>query len=259
MNKQTAGTLLLAILLAPIAPVAASALDVTTNSQVTLGTDDSLIFYISSGSSSFTKATYPGEVEILLGSMPLGGPMASIPGTSGMYMPGILFTGTIKSQDGSISIPLIDPDATRLGLPAGDLLLTQGSRSGGSYSGPIDLLLANVTLSSKEAAALFASGEAEIDIRNTGRPVTFGYSGSPIVSDFTASLVGDGGSQSVGARVLGAECVHPPTATPEPGTIGLMILGLAILIPRLARRQPVLAPSQSGTPTAGASLRNRSR
>ena len=241
---------MLAILLAPIAPAAASTLDVTTNSQVTLGTDDSLIFYISSGSSSFTKATYPGEVEILLGSMPLGGPVASIPGTSAVYMPGILFTGTIESQDGSFSMPLVDPNATRLGLPAGDLLLTPGSRSGGSYSGSIDLLSADVTLSSQQAAAVFASGEAEIDIRNMGSPVTFGYSGSPIVSDFTASLIGDGGSQSVGARVLNAECT-PPSKTPEPGTIGLLIIGLTILTTRLARRQQVWVPSQSGTSTPG--------
>jgi hypothetical protein len=244
MNKQTAGTLLLAILLAPIAPAAASTLDVTTNSQVTLGTDDSLIFYISSGSSSFTKTTYPGEVEVLLGSMPLSGSLASIPGTSAVYVPGMLFTGTIESQNGSISIPLVDSNATRLGLPAGDLLLTTGSRSGGSYSGSIDLLSADVILSSQQAAAVFASGEAEIDIQNTGSPVTFGYSGSPIVSDLTASLVGDGGTQSVGAQVLNAECVHHNT--PEPGTIGLLIIGLTILTTRLARRQPVLAHSRAG-------------
>jgi len=90
----------------------------------------------------------------------------------------------LKSRDGSLSIPLTDPNATRLGLSAGDMLLTQGSRSGGSYSGPINLLSAAVTLSSGQAAALFASGAAVIEVRNTGAPVTFGYSGSPIAGDF---------------------------------------------------------------------------
>ncbi|MGO9786795.1 MAG: hypothetical protein ACLPL5_08310, partial [Stellaceae bacterium] len=113
-------------------------------------------------------SSYPGEVEILLGGMPLDGPVASIPGTSGVYISGVLFTGTIESQDGSVSIPLTDPDATRLGLPAGDLLLTPGSVSGGSYSGPVDLLSAEVALTAQEAAELFASGEAVIDLHNAG-------------------------------------------------------------------------------------------
>jgi hypothetical protein len=166
--------------------------------------------------------------------MPLGGPVASIPGTSGVYVSGILFSGTLESQDGSVSIPLTDSNATRLGLPAGDLLLTPGSRSGGSYSGAIDLLSAAVTLSPQEAAALFASGEAVIHIQNTGAAITFGYAGVPIGSDFSASLIGDGGAQSVGARVMQVECAHADA--PEPGTIGLLLIGLAIIATRLARR-----------------------
>ena|ERR1017187_3957171 len=230
MNNRTARFLLLALLLAPIAT--ASTLNVTNDSQVTLDTNDSLLFYISSDHSSCSHgSTYPGEIEMLLGGMPLGGPVASIPGTSGVYMPGILFSGTLESQDGSISIPLTDSDATRLGLPAGDMLLTPGSRSGGSYSGPIDLLSADVTISSLEAAALFASGEVVIDLHNTGAAITFGYPGSPIASDFTASLISPDGSQSVGASVMEVECVH----TPEPGTIGLLIIGLTIIGTRLGK------------------------
>jgi hypothetical protein len=232
MNNRTARFLLLALLLAPIAT--ASTLNVTNDSQVTLDTNDSLLFYISSDHSSCSHgSTYPGEIEMLLGGMPLGGPVASIPGTSGVYMPGILFSGTLESQDGSISIPLTDSDATRLGLPAGDMLLTPGSRSGGSYSGPIDLLSADVTISSQEAAALFSSGEAVIDLHNIGADITFGYPGSPIASDFTASLISPDGSQSVGARVMKVECIH--TNTPEPGTIGLLIIGLTIIGTRLGK------------------------
>jgi hypothetical protein len=242
MNNQTARLLLLALLLASVAPVTATTLDVTNNSQVTLQTNDSLLFYISDNSSCSHGSTYPGDIEMLLGSMPLGGPVASIPGTSGVYMPGILFAGTIESQNGSDSIPLTDPDAARLGLPTGDMLLTPGSRSGGSYSGPIDLLSAEVTFSPAEAAALFASGEAVIDLHNIGAPITFGYPGSSIASDFSASLISHDGSQSVGARVMQVECVH--NNTPEPGTIGLLIIGLTILATRLARWQPVWLPIQ---------------
>ena len=227
MYKRAVLFALLAILLS-IAPATASPIDVTNSSLVTLQTNESLLFYISSDHS------YPAELQILLGGTPLGGPVASISGTSGVYVAGILFSGTLESQDGSVSIPLTDPDATRLNLPTGDMLLTPGSRSGGSYSGSIDLLSAAVTLSPQEAAALFASGEAVIDIRNTGAAITFGYSGAPIGSDFSASLVGPAGAQSVGARVMQVECAR--ANAPEPGTIGLLVIGLSIIATRLAKR-----------------------
>jgi len=206
----------------------ASTVDVTNNSQVTVGANDDLLIYISSASfSSGNGAGYPGGIEMLLGGMPLGGPVADIPGTSGVYMPGILFSGTLESQNGAISIPLTDSDATRLGLPSGDMLLTPGSRSGGSYSGPIDLLSGVVTIGSQEAAALFGSGEVVIDLHNAGAPVTFGYSGSTIASDFSASL--SIGSESLGAQVSRVECSNAP----EPGTIGLLIIGLTLICTRI--------------------------
>lgn len=253
MSNHSVRYLLSAVLLASIAT--ASTINITNNSQVTLQADDSLLFSISSDYSCGFGSTYPGEIRMLLGGMPLGGPVESLPGTSGVYMAGILFSGTLESQNGSDSILLSDPNAARLGLPAGDLLLTPGSRNGGSYSGPIDLLSAEVILSSQEAAALFASGEAVIDLRNTGAAITFGYPGSSIASDFSASLLNPDGSQSVGARVMQVECVH--NNTPEPGTIGLLIIGLTIIGTRLGkaieqakpRRQAALASSNAGPRT----------
>ena len=83
MSNLTAPLSLLAVLLASIAPAAASTIDVTNNSTVTVGTNDDLLFYISSNNASSGQApSYPGEIEILLGGMPLGGPVASIPGLS---------------------------------------------------------------------------------------------------------------------------------------------------------------------------------
>jgi hypothetical protein len=233
MNNQTALLVLPALLLAVIAPAKGDLINVTNSPQVTLGAGDSLIFYISSDLPSCGhQSQYPSEIEMILGSMPLVGPPAPIPGTSGVYLPGFLFTGTIESQNASVSIPLTDPDAGRLGLPTGDMLLTPGSQSGGPYSGPIDLLSAEVTISAQEAAALFASGEVAIDLHNIGAPITFGFSGSPIATDFTASLVSSDGSQSVGARVVQVDCIH--TNAPEPGTIGLLLIGLTIIARRWA-------------------------
>jgi hypothetical protein len=232
MNKNTVGLALCAILAGSAAPAIASPINVTNSSLVTLQNNDSVLFYISSGISD------PGEIELELGGIPVGGPVASIPGTSGVYISGILFTGTLESQNGLVSIPLTDPNAARLGLPAGDLLLTPGSVSGGSYSGPIDLLSAEVVLTSQEYAALFASGEAVIDLHDASKSITFGYSGELIGNDFSASMISSGGTESVGARVMQVDCNQ--VTAPEPGTIGLLVIGLAILATRLARRP--LAP-----------------
>ncbi|HUE24883.1 MAG TPA: PEP-CTERM sorting domain-containing protein [Bryobacteraceae bacterium] len=231
MKNHTGGYLAGALLLASIAPATASTINVTDNSEVTLGTGDSLIFYICADNACGGQTlNYPGEIEVLLGGMPVGGPVASIPGTSGVYLPGILLTGAVESQDGSVSMPLTDSNAVRLGLPDGELLLAPGSRSGGSYSGPLDLVSGDATIGSQEAAVLFASGEVAIDLHNTGAAITFGYPGSSIASDFTATLVSRDGSRSLGARVLSVEQVQ----TPEPGTIGLLLIGLTILGTRLA-------------------------
>lgn len=228
MKNIIYGTLLSTVLAWSVAPASATILDVTGNSQVTLQTNDSLKFYISATGGGFG---YPGEIDMLLGGMPLGGPVASIPGTSGIYMTGILFTGTLKSTDGSTSIPLIDAGAAHLGLPAGNILLTSGSRSGGSYSGPIDVLAARAAVDAHQASAFFTSGEAIIDLINTGAPITFAVPGTTLANNFSASLISPDGAQSIGARILRVECVH----VPEPGTVGLLILGFTILGSRLAR------------------------
>lgn len=221
------------------AAAAASTIDETNTSQVTLQTGDSLIFTLSSSVfSSGGNLQYPGEMEMVLGSMPLGGPVESLPGTSSVYIPGILFTGVVQSANGAVSIPLDDPAAARLGLPTGDMLLTPGAVSDGSYSGPIDLLSADITLTTPEAAALFSSGDIEIELQNSGAPITFGYSGSPLSTDFEASLITEDGSESEGVRVMGIQCIH----TPEPGTIGLLLIGLGLIGRRargLARRAKI--------------------
>ena len=146
-------------------------------------------------------------------------------------MTGFLFDGTLESQNGSVSISLTDPDAARLSLPNGDMLLTPGSRSGGAYAGPIDLISAEVTAGSQQDAALFGSGEVQIDIKNIGADYTFGYPGSTIASDFSASLFNQDCSQNVGAQVMKVELV----GTPEPGTIGLLLIGLTIIGTRWSR------------------------
>jgi hypothetical protein len=215
----------------------ANLLNVTSNSEVTLNGNDSLLVYFTDPSAGGCRPSYPDEIQMVIGSLPLGGPVTAIPGTSGDYLSGWLFSATLESADGSVSIPLVDPNASRLGLPAGTLVLTPGSHSGGSYSGPIDVLSADVTLTSKQAAELFGSGEAVIELRNIGDTLTMGYPSSTLSNDFSASLISDGGAQSEGARVTEVDCKHGSTGTPEPGTLGLLLIGVGVIGGRLVRRR----------------------
>ena len=221
-----------ALLLALISPALAGTVDVTSNSQVTVGNLDNLLFYIADPSALSSSAA---TIEMVLGGMPVDGSMAPVPGTSGDYVTGMLFNATIESADGSFSMPFFDPNANALGLPAGSLVLTPGAASGGSYSGPVDLVSGAVTLGAQQAAELFGSGEAVINIQNLGGSITFGYPGSTITNDFSASIITNNGAQSEGARVMDVE-FDPPTPAPDPGTVGLLLLGLALVSVRLIKR-----------------------
>jgi hypothetical protein len=141
----------------------------------------------------------------------------------------MLFSATLESLDGSYSMPLFDSNAALLGLPDGDLVLGSGFRSGGSYSGPISVLSATVTLNSTESAELFSAAALEpwseafvIRLVNVGEDITFGYSGSPITSALSASLSSADGTLSAGAMPLQVELQD----CPEPGTMWLLLIGL---------------------------------
>jgi len=233
MSNRTAQLLLVSILISSI-PAVASTIIVTENSTVTLSAGDSLLFSISA-----SNVHNVSGIEMVLGGLPSDARVSPIPGTSGVYVSGILFTGTIESANGSISIPLIDPDATRLGLPGGDLLLTLAGYSSGSYSGGIDLLSASATITTEQASALFSSGEAIIDLHEIRGTYTFGYPGSTLANDFSATLSNCSGTESWGARVMGVNAMTP---TPEPGTwnlilIGVTMIGLSIISERVRRRK----------------------
>lgn len=233
--------LLFGLFFVALGPLSAGTIDVTANSLVTLHHGGSLIFeagawnYGPQAASYGLTSLYPGEISIMLGGLPVAGPVAPIPGTSSVYTTGALFSGTLESLDGSIVIPLVDPNAARLGLPNGDLLLGPGSRSGGSYTGPTSILLASAVVSSAEAAALFASDTFVLRIRDLGGDITFGFPGAPITSALSASLISPGGTLSVGAIPLRAQM-----PTPEPATAALLLIGLAVIAGRWGRR-----PNQS--------------
>jgi hypothetical protein len=209
-------------------PLMAGAIDVFPDSLVTMNAGDILV--VQAGSSNYTfnatrygiSSPYPGQVWLMFGGLPASGPLAPVPGTSMVYTTGILFSGALESMDGSIVIPVVDPSAQRLGLPAGDMLLEPSYRSGGSYTGPTSVLTASVAISSPEAAALFGSGEFLLRIRDLSGTMTFGFAGSPIAGAVSISMISADGSFSVGAVPQSAN-LQP---APEPGTVALLLLGL---------------------------------
>jgi hypothetical protein len=232
-----------------LAPLQAGNIDVTADSQVTLQDGDSLIVglgvwnYASQASAAGLASPYPTEISFTLGGLPVDLPASAIPGTSASYTPGMLFSASLESLNGAESIPLFDADAALLGLPDGDLVLGTGSRSGGSYSGPISVLSATVTLSSAQAAALFSAASLEpwseafvIRLTNLGDGITFGYSGSPISSAVSASLSSADGALSVGAVPLQLELQKVELQDcPEPATISLLLIGLAVCLLKQAK------------------------
>ena len=229
---------IIALFCISLAPLRAGNIDVTGDSQVTLQDNDSLLIglgvwnYASLASGAGLASPYPAEISFTLGGLPVDLPTAAIPGTSASYTPGMLFSASLESTDGSISIPLFDSDAALLGLPDGDLVLGAGFRSGGSYSGPVSVLSATVALNSAQTAELFSAAELEsgseafvIRLLDVGDDITFGYSGSPITTALSASLSSADGTLSVGAVPLQVELQD----CPEPGTIGLFLMGLAAI------------------------------
>ena len=224
-----------ALIYLSLVPLHAGIVDVTADSQVTVQDNDSLIIglgvwtYASQASGAGLASPYPTEISFTLGGLPEGLPTSAIPGTSATYTPGMLFSATLESLDGSYSMPLFDSNAALLGLPDGDLVLGSGFRSGGSYSGPISVLSATVTLNSTESAELFSAAALEpwseafvIRLVNVGEDITFGYSGSPITSALSASLSSADGTLSAGAMPLQVELQD----CPEPGTMWLLLIGL---------------------------------
>jgi len=199
--------LVLGVLAASLA--SASSINIIADSQVTSQPGSSLTVYLSSDYALYAPAgsPFPGEISVLLGGLPVSAPAAS----------GVVFTGTLESLDGSVQIP----------LSAGDLSLMTGYRSGGSYTGPTSELAATVNIPAPEAQALFSPAEFVVQFHDLSGDFAFGYPGSTIGSAFSASLIAPDGSLSVGARPM----VINLNNVPEPGTLGLLIAGLILMVP----------------------------
>lgn len=173
---------------------------------------------------------YPTSIGfLLLGIVPQGQTGKMLPGSSQTYFPDYVFEASLESMDGSISVPLLDVNADRLGLATGHLVATLGTFSAGGGT-PLDVavLSASVSMSAETSAALFGSNlenynnAARIRLVNRGAAFTIGL-GDPYTVGQSISEPGIRGSGPVStAGIPGAVILH----NPEPATIALLAVPL---------------------------------
>jgi len=140
------------------------------------------------------------------------------------------------SRDGSVSVPLYDPNAAQLGLPPGTLLVTPGTfLTGSGFSQDVAVIAASVQLDDATAAALFGGNlgsyndAAWFQLRNVGEGLTVGLGPGYSVRNAISEQVGDG------ERTVSGVTGHVILENPEPATYAL--LGGALVVLGLLRRR----------------------
>ncbi len=106
-------------------------------------------------------ALFPTTIGLeLVGTVPSGSTTSSIPGSTQTYFSGIMLQASLKSMDGTVSLPLFDADAWRLGLSTGTLVAD-------SMGGNSAIASAQVAVSLNQSEAIFGTtGQAEFVIND---------------------------------------------------------------------------------------------
>lgn len=206
------------------ATLAASTIDVSSNSSQQLQTGDSLEFLFSAASyasiaTQLGIAPYPDSIDFVFSSLPVS--------ASGD------FTAEIESFSGTAS--------ASFGAP---LYWTNGYSQSSQYTGVTSAIVGTLDLSAAESQAFFSSPYADLILTYSGPPITVGVSGYTLPNDLTVSL--EGASMSVGGMVYtagyesasgdGAEDEFQPSTAlnnalvfaPEPGSRLLFIAGIGL-------------------------------
>ncbi|MDQ2900094.1 MAG: PEP-CTERM sorting domain-containing protein [Acidobacteriota bacterium] len=146
--------------------------------------------------------------------------MALVPGSSQSYFSGYGVSGRLESMDGTTFLPLMDANATRLGLAAGSLLVGEGTFGGGEFA----VIGASRALSLAQSQAIFgADASACIRLTNTGADLTIGLGAGYDIRD----AISEPGIAGMGkVQTAGITRSVEITQAPEPGTWVLMIAGL---------------------------------
>ncbi len=177
------------------------------------------------------SSPYPTSVGLqLLGAQPSTSTLNQVPNSSGTYFGGYLLQGWLESSDGSFSTPFTSPDASRLGLAAGSLLLSPGIF--GSGNTPVAIIEADAALTMNLSEQIFGldvasrGSSAVIHLRNLGSNLQVGLDGgySLLSAISEPSITGYGPVMTSG--ITQSMLV---TAVPEPGSFLLFGAGACLL------------------------------
>jgi hypothetical protein len=188
-------------------------------------------------------ALFPTTIGLeLAGPVPDGSKTAPIPGSSKIYYTGFLFEGSLRSLDGSVSLPLFDADAWRLGLASGSLIASDSLDANGNRTA---IVSAEVAVSLNASEAIFGPmGQAAFVIQNDGGDFTIGLGpgfslSNAILAPLTAS---NGDVQSAGylqnVSMSSAAGAPAEQSVPEPAAFEVAILGGLALLWMRCRLRP---------------------
>jgi hypothetical protein len=178
------------------------------------------------------SSPYPTSVGLqLLGAQPSSSALNVIPNSTNSYFSGYLLQGWLENSAGTVSSPFSNPDAVRLGLAAGSLLLEPGIFSGGTS--PISVIEADAALTLNLSEQIFGpdvasrGSNAVIHLRNVGQDLQIGMDGGySLLSAISEPSVSGTGGVTTSGITRGIQT----TAVPEPGSFTLLLLtGLAVL------------------------------
>lgn len=194
-------------LLAAGFPLAASPINVTSQTTASLNTDDALFFTLATygfaiDAAAFGLAPYPAVVSF--------GFVSGSPGPVGP------FDALLETPSGSVVAPF-----------PGLLEFVPAQFQGSSYSGPVGEIEASLTLSPALSQEIFSGASAVLVLQNLGPNASVGLSSYTIPHDLTVSM--SEGGLSTGAPVVEATLDDPaPPGVPEPGSGWLLAGGAAL-------------------------------
>ncbi|HWD97835.1 MAG TPA: PEP-CTERM sorting domain-containing protein [Bryobacteraceae bacterium] len=243
---------MLAAICLPIAPICRADLiqDVSSNTSVTVGKGSTVNVSFGTWTYASNNAGYspdPLNLQIQAYAQAPISNASYVSGTNSQYYAGYLFSGYLESTDGSVIARLDDPNADRLGLAPGSIVLTSGNVSGQQVA----VLSANLALTQSAATALFGSGatsawtaDAVLVLTNEGDSVTFSMQGaSSVRSAFAEPGLSGAGPVQTGGVTLQVLLDEPAivsqqvavgqaapssivSSVPEPGSAALLLVAL---------------------------------
>ncbi len=169
------------------------------------------------------SSPYPTSVGLqLLGAEPSISTLNAVPNSTNSYFGGYLLQGWLENTEGTVSAPFTSPDATRLGLAPGSLLLSPGIFGGNNT--PIALIEADSALTLNLSEQIFGldvanrGSSAVIHLRNLGSNLQVGLDGgySLLSAISEPSITGYGP-----VTTSGLTRSMQVTAVPEPGSLAL--------------------------------------